>query len=645
MRTYVINLERRKDRWDHFVKINSDKINFDRWEYTFDGNDISYRDLEKMGFDTDRNWIDPILNTHLTKGEVGCFLSHYHLWQQCVETKQPILILEDDAIIGDNFSYDELYELKNKGHDIIYLGWKEMGTSKTLTDKFVIPDYPYWGLAYVITPRAARILLDGDIRDNIIPVDEYLPKMIGELNPIAYKDNVVTPRDRSDAVSDILGTSRYDYFIDFAVHPVTVATDESKAECLYNSLAYHGDEEWINLGAGKKWKGGDMKSTGGGQKINLLKELVNDVPDYDVIFFCDGYDVFVNNTIEEITLRYIEFGHKVIFSSERNAWPDEGLATLIEQQNAIISPDVDTPYKYLNSGVFIGRASELKKILKDVSDAEDDQLFYQKKYIENRYDIALDLECYLFQSNDREVVIKDGALYNRFTKCFSCVYHGNGGESARPHFNALYAEIYPTQQLRYIPTRKWKKIDDDIIIIDFMSKDMCNKLIEMCENQSFRQLSYDKVPGMELRIREIDELLFQDLQKHWNKIVYDIVAKFWHPCHMWGLRDAFVIKYDMDGQRSLPVHTDASLVTGSIKLNDDYDGGELYFPRQGYSNLKVEVGQCILFPGQCSHGHTSTELLRGNKYSLTLWSKRYEGDEIDWESQKLRELQIKLNAQ
>ena len=95
---------------------------------------------------------------------------------------------------------------------------------------------------------------------------------------------------------------------------------------------------------------------------------------------------------------------------------------------------------------------------------------------------------------------------------------------------------------------------------------------------------------------------------------------------MWGLRDAFLIKYEMEKQRELRVHNDASLVTGSVKLNDDYKGGELYFPRQKLSNKDIPIGKCILFPGQVTHAHTSQEITQGIKYSLTIWSSRFKGD-------------------
>jgi predicted 2-oxoglutarate/Fe(II)-dependent dioxygenase YbiX len=82
----------------------------------------------------------------------------------------------------------------------------------------------------------------------------------------------------------------------------------------------------------------------------------------------------------------------------------------------------------------------------------------------------------------------------------------------------------------------------------------------------------------------------------------------------------------MKGQRDLRLHSDLSLVTGSVKLNDDYTGGDLYFPRQKFSNKDVPVGKCILFPGQVTHSHTSKELESGTKFSLTIWTKRGKND-------------------
>ena len=354
MKTLVINLSHRRDRLDKFKQNNADFISYDILK-AVDGYDVSYSQLQKMGFDTDHNWIDPILNTPLTKGEIGCFLSHWKAWKQCIKLNEPILVLEDDAIVTEDFSYDELYKLRRQGYNFVYLGWKEMEESVPINEKFVKPVYPYWGLAYVITPESAKILTKG--KPKIIPVDEYLPQMIEKLNVVAYKENVIVPRDRKDGGSNINPTDRYDYFVDFDTHVLTVATDETKAHKLFSS-AKKFDANIINLGKGVKWEGGTMEGQGGGHKINLVKEYIKDKADHDVILFLDGYDTFLTDHTDEIISRYIQFFHNIIFSSERFCWPDERYGSELKALNT----DQNTPYQYLNSGMYVGRVDELKKL-------------------------------------------------------------------------------------------------------------------------------------------------------------------------------------------------------------------------------------------------------------------------------------------
>ncbi len=39
----------------------------------------------------------------LKPSQLGCFASHYLLWQECAESGQPLIVVEDDAILKDNF--------------------------------------------------------------------------------------------------------------------------------------------------------------------------------------------------------------------------------------------------------------------------------------------------------------------------------------------------------------------------------------------------------------------------------------------------------------------------------------------------------------------------------------------------------------
>ena len=619
MKTIVINLKKREDRLASFKTCHPD-LNFEVF-HAVDGEKINYGGLLSQGFDVCHNWIDPLLNTRLTKGEVGCFLSHWSIWKKCIERNEKVLVLEDDARLTDKFDLQEIEKLTDT-YDFLYLGWKEMEESVPIDDKLVRPVYPYWMLAYVITPKVAELLCNDAIKQNIIPVDEYLPTMMPLMKVAGYKENVVTPVSREVLGSNILSSSRYDLFVDGNIHLCTVATDEAKGHKLKQS-AIKQNANLINLGKGVVWEGGDMKTQGGGHKINLVKEYIKDKRDTDIFIFLDGYDTFLSDNITEIVSRYMEWGKdtEIIFSSERYCFPDEQLGTPLKELNI----NQDTPYQYLNSGCYIGRVGRLKELFAEpLENYDDDQLYVQKQYLKNPKGIDLDVEQYIWMTHDTSVITKKGQLYNPITRCYGCAYHGNGGRKEKEYCEQLYTEHYGVSSITYIPTKSYEVVSQDIILIDFMSKDMCEKMISLAEERQFHIMEGDKVPSQDLRLRELG--LWKSLEEHWMKTVYDIVWNYWNPCHLYGLRDAFIIKYEMDKQRSLRLHNDASLVTGSVKLNDDYEGGLLEFPRYNFTNADVPVGKCLLFPGQVTHGHQSTELQKGTKYSLTIWSSRYESD-------------------
>ena len=617
MKTYVINLSNREDR---MVLFQSQNISCERFD-AIDGRKMTHDKLKRLGYDTDSNWIDPIHSTHLTSGEVGCFLSHYNLWKKCIELNVPLCILEDDAIITDNL-YDDLDDLL-KTYNFIYLGWREMDKSIPTSDsRFVIPVYPYWALAYVITPDAAKVLVNSQIEQNIIPVDEYLPLKMKELSPVAYAENLVNSRGREHSGSNTFALSRYDYFLDYNVHPITIGTDESKCEMLLKSGAKQGIA-FENIAKNVDWIGGDIvNSTGGGQKINLLRDYLHNLPENDIVFYCDGYDVFIVDHLDEFLYRYAEMNHKVIFAAEQYCWPADNS----EEQKALVSkhfPDLDTKYKYLNSGVLIGRVSELRSIFSDpIENDGDDQLYCQEKYLSEKYDIVIDSDCYMFQCHEEEVYQKKGLLFNPLTRCYNLLYHGNGGQDAKQKLKLLYQFFYAfSSPIIYTVTHKYDKLSDDILLLDYLTPSMCDSMIELSERHGgYKPLSYDKVKGQEIRLQQLN--LLESISQHWKDHIAPIIDEEWLNCPYYGMRDAFIIKYDMNGQRSLPLHSDASLVTGSIKLNDEYTGGELYFPRQNFSNQDIPVGKCILFPSQVSHPHQVRELISGTKWSLTIWTNR-----------------------
>jgi len=618
MKKIIINLKRREDRKKKFEQRNA-FLKDVHFLDGFDAKDLTHDKLLKRGMDTNRLWRDPYHNRKITRGEIGCFISHATAWQHCIQINEPIMVFEDDAIVNEELWNEDYLTQLTTQYNFVYLGHNENEeqSTQTISDDLVVPGYAYNLHAYIITPDAAKLLLSTPVLTNIIPVDDYVAIMKPHLRMIALRTDYANQSSRDETGTDIEPLSEDDWFVDFTVHPVTVGTDRKKCVQLMDSAMLKGIHP-KNLGRNVDWFQ-DMSGPGGGMKLNLMREYLNTLPDHDVVLFVDAYDVFFADDLKTITQRYLGFKTNVLFSAERYCWPDESLAPEF--------PESETPYRYLNSGTYIGRVDELKKIFAAEIDARgDDQYYCHKQFLSGKFDMKMDYEGYIFQTHEPLVSRNGTQLYNPVTGTYGCIYHGNGGEEAKRKFDALYRMFYPKFPTLYIPNHgKFDIISNDMLVVDFMTQSQCEDLINIADKHgNWGSLNYDKFPAQEIRMKSLG--LWEELEKHWQKHLYPIIEEYWAPIEMYGMRDAFVMRYAMDTQTSLANHHDASLVTGSVKLNDDYEGAELVFGRQSVSNKDIAVGRAVLFPGQVTHGHECVPLRSGVKYSLTMWSSRYPGD-------------------
>ena len=616
MKTFVINLKRRQDRLKEFEEANASRLSGYEVYEAIDGNTLTYENLRKAGFDTDKDWRDPNLKRVLTWGEVGCFVSHYALWETCSKGDEPFLILEDDVVFTDDLGD---IEGDLNGHDLLFLAYSEQkkGGVKKVNESLVKPCYPYWLAAYVLTPAGARKLVETDISSRIIPCDEYVPRMLDRLDAVGRIVQPCHQRKREDAGTDIEPTSESAYIRDFTTHVLTCGDNEEKTQLLLNSAVRVGIN-FTNV-LSRDWKGGTMEGPGGGQKINEILRYIEEkeVPDHDVILFADAHDVVITQGLEDILGRYLGYKRELVFGAEQFLWPDKTLEF----------PPSHTKYRYLNSGTWIGRVGEFKRMCAGgIKDHEDDQLFLQRAYLSGRYNACLDVEGYLFQTHEPSVIIKNGAIFNPITRCYTCLYHGNGGHEAKAKLNELWTKL--TAHEKYIQVRDHKVIGQDMILIDFMTPAQCAEWIQISEKHGgWNPHPDDRFPSHDIHLKELG--LFEEIEMHWRRVIAPICERFWRPYSHYHLRKAFTMKYSADTQKTLGLHTDASLVTGSVKLNDDYDGATLVFPRQDVTNQDIPIGKMILFPGQVTHGHHVTTLERGTKYSATFWTARYKDDTLD----------------
>lgn len=116
-------------------------------------------------------------NTTVTQAEVACFLSHLLLWVKCVELDEPIVILEHDAIMVNDYSFHPFLST------ISYLGCIEQFRNRF---SFQFPMPPHGQLtpnfrfmlrahAYAIDSMIARQLLAKVIKYGIFTsVDVFI---------------------------------------------------------------------------------------------------------------------------------------------------------------------------------------------------------------------------------------------------------------------------------------------------------------------------------------------------------------------------------------------------------------------------------------------------------------------------------------
>lgn len=410
----IINLERCKDRYDRILSriqnLGLDKeIRIIRID-AVDGTSIDEEWLKENKITPLADYYDSYRGRGLTLGEIGCAISHYRAWEliQNDNTIKSALILEDDAQFCPDF-IDKLTQVKEWAGDyqwdFFYLGRKVINPNNEfeLKKNVVIPDFSYWCLSYILTKKGSQNLVNSNFLNALIPADEFVPIMLNRANPnciqykknydikflkgLGLKDQLIKPEtlafqnSQTEKSSIYFKNEYYDDGIDKFLL-ITVATEENdhldrfRKSCEYFGIPYK------ILGLGQTWVGGEaengvLKTFGGGQKINLLRDELKGWPKLEdhIIMFTDSYDVMLLQNPQKILQKFREFRRPIVFSAEKICWPNP---SLIDQYPASV-----TKYKFLNSGGFIGYADEIISLINNpIDDKDDDQLYYSERYLE-----------------------------------------------------------------------------------------------------------------------------------------------------------------------------------------------------------------------------------------------------------------------
>lgn len=163
-------------------------------------------------------------------------------------------------------------------------------------------------------------------------------------------------------------------------------------------------------------------------------------------------------------------------------------------------------------------------------------------------------------------------------------------------------------------------LDTDMVVVPCWTPAFCRLMIKAAEaSGSFSANEFDPVPAQEVSLATISPVVFERVQNDFGSRIWPQLKSVWPLIDYHGINDAFIIKYEVGKQEELRVHHDVAQVSASIKLNDDYEGAVLEFPRQNKSNESVPVGSMLAWPSLVTHPHASTPIRSGVKYSMTIW--------------------------
>jgi hypothetical protein len=199
------------------------------------------------------------------------------------------------------------------------------------------------------------------------------------------------------------------------IEAITYGTNFESTRTLLVSLKVNGYKS-KHLGAGKRW-------LGFGDKLIGMRDYCALLPAEQLAMFVDAYDVLAVDSMEKTEALYHEhFDGQIVFSAEKNCWPDA--------ERAKDYPPSDSPWRFLNSGSYMGPAGKIYELLAgmQIQPRDDDQRLMTQAYLDGK--VVLDTGCRIFQTagfaGPGEIVGKANDIHNTVTGSHPTIIHFNG---------------------------------------------------------------------------------------------------------------------------------------------------------------------------------------------------------------------------
>jgi hypothetical protein len=204
------------------------------------------------------------------------------------------------------------------------------------------------------------------------------------------------------------------------LHICTVAShrNENLEKLILSCQKHHIELEIVGLG---------LPYEGNGTKLLRMHKYIKTLDDDDIAMFVDAFDVIIIADKEIILEKFLAMKGPIVFSTEKGCFP---FPHLIDEY-----PQSSSPFRFLNSGAYIGYVKDLKKWLRGLKPFDlqkGDQGQITVNYLSNKDSLFLDDKCEIFlslyQVSGDEIVIDEN---KRVVHCVAtdsepCVIHANG---------------------------------------------------------------------------------------------------------------------------------------------------------------------------------------------------------------------------
>ena len=170
------------------------------------------------------------------------------------------------------------------------------------------------------------------------------------------------------------------------------------------------------------------------------------------------------------------------------------------------------------------------------------------------------------------------------------------------------------------------QVAQDIWTLPVLPSAACDAIVKKLRTTTFQPQSNDLLPIEEIMLEKFDKdftaVLNQYIEYHVGNFYYENYNNtYFKILTNWINRLGEAATNHDIHKDSIILHNDKSRVSMSLILNDEFTGGEIYFPRQDYKTTGIPKGTLICWPGQITHPHTILPVTQGTRYSLVTFTK------------------------